>query len=177
MRLILFNFWSRLLRIGHDDALNQKQLIRLHTLNAFAFASILFVLIFSAVFVAAGSYSALESLPIALVMLLVLWLNSKKRFEAAKAFMVFFLILVVLGMALSDRRTGTEYVLIVLACSSILIFDEVLKIFLGFVFSLTCFGFYLWYDTNFEFVPDPTVPYGYMKSVVLLTSADRKSVV
>lgn len=171
MRLILFNFWSRLLRIGHDDALNQKQLIRLHTLNAFAFASILFVLIFSAVFVAAGSYSALESLPIALVMLLVLWLNSKKRFEAAKAFMVFFLILVVLGMALSDRRTGTEYVLIVLACSSILIFDEVLKIFLGFVFSLTCFGFYLWYDTNFEFVPDPTVPYGYMKSVVLLTSA------
>ncbi|MFN7491803.1 MAG: PAS domain S-box protein [Cyclobacteriaceae bacterium] len=171
MRLILFNFWNRLLRIGHDDALNQKQLIRLHTLNAFAFASILFVLVFSAVFVSVGSYSALESLPIALVMLIVLWLNSKKRFEAAKAFMVFFLILVVLGMALSDRRTGTEYVLIVLACSSILIFDEVLKIFVGFVFSLTCFGFYLWYDTNYAFVPDPTVPYGYMKSVVMLFSA------
>lgn len=171
MRLILFNFWSRLLRIGHDDTLNQKQLIRLHTLNAFAFASILFVLVFSAVFVSAGSYSALESLPIALVMLIVLWLNSKKRFEAAKGFMVFFLILVVLGMALSDRRTGTEYVLIVLACSSILIFDEVLKIFLGFVFSLTCFAFYLWYDTNYEFVPDPTVPYVYMKNVVMLTSA------
>lgn len=171
MRLILLNFWSRLLRIGHDDALNQKQLIRLHTLNAFAFASILFVLVFSAVFVSAGSHSALESLAIALVMLIVLWLNSKKRFEAAKVFMVFFLILVVLGMALSDRRTGTEYVLIATACSSILIFDEVLKIFLGFVFSLICFGFYLWYDTNYTFVPDPTVPYGYMKSVVMLISA------
>jgi PAS domain S-box-containing protein len=33
------------------------------------------------------------------------------------------------------------------------------------------FGFYLWYDTNYEFVPNPTVPYEYMKSVVMLISA------
>ncbi|MBI3218747.1 MAG: PAS domain S-box protein [Bacteroidetes bacterium] len=165
------NFWNRLLRMGHHDALNRKQQIRLHTLNAFAFASILFVLLFAAAFVSVGSYSALESLPIALVMVVVLWLNATRRLEAAKVFMVFSLVLVILGMALSDRRTGTEYVLISLACSSILIFDEVLKIFLGFVFSLICFGFYLWYDTTYDFVPDPTVPYEYMKSVVMLTSA------
>lgn len=171
MKMTLLNFWKRLLDIGHDDRLNQKQQIRLQTLNAFAFVSILFVLGFAAVFVSIGSYSALESLPIAVVMLVVLWLNSKRRFETAKMFMVFFLTLVVLGMALSDRRTGTEYVLIALACSSILIFDDVSKIFSGFVFSLASFGFYLWYDTNHEFVPDPTVPYEYMKSVVMLISA------
>jgi PAS domain S-box-containing protein len=169
--MMLLNFWKGLLHIGHNDALNQKQQIRLHTLNAFAFASILFVLGFVAVFVSMGSYSALEALPIALVMLVVLWLNSKRRFEAAKVFMVFFLTLVILGMALSDRRTGTEYLLITLACSSILIFDDVLKIFLGFALSLMSFGFYLWYDTNYEFVPNPTVPYEYMKSVVMLISA------
>lgn len=171
MQMMLLNFWKRLLRIGHNDALNQKQQIRLHTLNAFAFASILFVVGFAAVFVSVGSYSALEALPIALVMLVVLWLNSKNRFEAAKVFMVFFLTLVILGMALSDRRTGTEYLLIALACSSILIFDDVLKIFLGFALSLMSFGFYLWYDTNYDFVSNPTVPYEYMKSVVMLISA------
>ncbi len=169
--LALLNFWKRILHIGHSNTLSQKQQIRLHTLNAFAFASILFVLAFAVVFVSVGSYSALEALPIALVMLVVLWLNSKKRFEVAKVFMVFFLTLVVLGMALSDRRTGTEYVLIAIACSSILIFDSVLKISFGFTLSLACFGFYSWYDTNYEFVPDPTVPYEYMKSVVMLISA------
>jgi PAS domain S-box-containing protein len=171
MQVMLLNFWNRILLIGHSNELNQKQQIRLHTLNAFAFASILLVLGFAVVFVSMGSYSALEALPIALVMLVVLWLNSEKRFETAKVFMVFFLTLVILGMALSDRRTGTEYLLIALACSSILIFDDVLKIFLGFALSLISFGFYLWYDTNYEFVPNPTVPYEYMKSVVMLISA------
>jgi PAS domain S-box-containing protein len=171
MQKQLSDFWKKILLVGHSKSLSQKQQIRLHTLNAFAFASILFVLGFAVVFVSMGSYSALEALPIALVMLVVLWLNKKRRFEAAKVFMVFFLTLVILGMALSDRRTGTEYLLIALACSSILIFDDVLKIFLGFALSLMSFGFYLWYDTNYEFVPDPTVPYEYMKSVVMLISA------
>lgn len=170
------NLWKRLLGIGHNDTLNKKQQIRLQTLNAFAFASILFVVVFAIVFVSLGAYSALEALPIAVVMLAVLWLNSKKRFEAARIFMVFFLTLVVLGMALSDRRTGTEYVLIAVACSSILIFDDVFKIFFGFTFSLICFGFYLWYDANYEFAPDPTVPYEYMESAVMLISASAIAV-
>lgn len=169
--MALLNFWKRLLRIGHNDALDQRQQIRLQTLNAFAFVSILFVVVFAAVFVSLGSYSALEALPIAVVMLFVLWLNSRKRFETAKTFMIFSLTLVVLVMALSDRRTGTEFVLIAVACSSILIFDDVFKILAGFVFALTSFGFYLWYDTHHEFVANPTVPYEYMRSVVMLVSA------
>ncbi|MFM9836698.1 MAG: PAS domain-containing protein [Cyclobacteriaceae bacterium] len=171
MTLALLNFWKRILLIGHSNALNQKQQMRLHTLNAFSFASILLVLGFAIVFVSMGSYSALEGLPIAVVMLLVLWLNSRQRFEAAKMSMVFFLTIVVLGMALSDRRTGTEYILIAVACASILVFDSVYKILIGFILSLACFGFYSWYDTNYVFVPDPTVPYEYMRSVVMLISA------
>jgi PAS domain S-box-containing protein len=57
------------------------------------------------------------------------------------------------------------------ACASILVFDSVYKILLGFTLSLACFAFYTWYDTSHLFVPDPTVPYEYMKSAVMFISA------
>jgi PAS domain S-box-containing protein len=164
-------YWNSILSIGDLDTLDYKERIRLKTLNGFSFISFLFVAIFILSFVAVGSYSALQALPIALVMLGVQWLNSRHQFETAKVFMVFFLTLVVLIMALADRRTGTEYVLIAVACSSILIFDDLIKIFLGFSLSLLCFAFYIWYDAVYLFIPDPTVPYQYMKSVVVLVSA------
>jgi PAS domain S-box-containing protein len=176
MTLALLKIWNGIMHIGHSHALDQKEEIRLRTLNAFAFASILLVIVFAVIFVSIGSYSALESLPIAAIMLVVLWLNYKQRFEAAKMVMVTCITIAVLGMALSDRRTGTEYVLIAVACASILVFDSVYKILLGFILSLACFGFYSWYDTNYAFVPDPTVPYEYMKSVVMLISASAVAI-
>jgi PAS domain S-box-containing protein len=164
------NYWNSILSIGDLDTLNYRERIRLRTLNGFSFISFLFVAAFILAFVAAGSYSALQALPIALVMLLVQWFNARHRFETAKVFMIFFLTLVVLLMALADRRTGTEYVLIAVACSSILILDDLLKISLGFTLALLCFGFYTWYDAYYLFVPDPTVPYTYMKGVVAFVS-------
>ncbi len=171
MTFALLKLCQKILLIGHSNELNQKQQMRLHTLNAFAFASILLVIGFVIIFLLLGSYSSLEGLPIAVIMLVVLWLNSRQRFEAAKISMVFLITIVVLAMALSDRRTGTEYILIAVACASILVFEEVYKILFGFILSLACFGFYSWYDASYVFVPDPTVPYEYMKSIVMLISA------
>jgi PAS domain S-box-containing protein len=42
---------------------------------------------------------------------------------------------------------------------------------MGFILSLACFGFYTWYDSTYLFVPDPTVPYEYMRGVIMLVSA------
>ena len=131
MTLVLLKFWKQILLIGHSNALNQKQQMRLHTLNAFAFASILLVIGFVIIFVSIDSNSAMEGLPIAVVMAIVLWLNSRQRYETAKLTMVFLLTIIVLAMALSDRRTGTEYILIAVACASILVFEDVYKILLG----------------------------------------------
>jgi PAS domain S-box-containing protein len=170
MRVTLLSYWKNILSIGDSSTLNQQQKMRLHTINAFAFSSILIVLGFTFLFVAIGSYSALEGLPIVLVMLIVLWLNSKRQFETAKFFVVFFLAVLLLVLALSDRRTGTEYLLITVACSSILIFDSVFKILFGFGLSLACFAFYSWYDTHYLFVPDPTLYYEYTRVAVILVS-------
>ena len=163
-------YWNSILSIGDLDTLGYKERIRLKTLNGFSFITLLFVGVFIISFVAVGSYTSLQALPIALVMLGVQWLNSRNHFETAKVFMVFFLTLVILIMALADRRTGTEYVLIAVACSSILIFDDLVKIFLGFTLALSCFAFYTWYDAVYLFIPDPTVPYQYMKGSVVLVS-------
>jgi PAS domain S-box-containing protein len=163
--------WLQAILIGSTDQLNYHQKIRLHTLNGFAVISILFVVLFSIIFSSVGSYTSLQSLPIAGVMLGVLWLNSRHRYELAKGFMTVLLNIIILGMAILDRRTGTEYVLLASACSAILLFDNLIHIAVSFTLALGSFGGYIWYDTVYPFVPDPTVPYEYMSGVVMLVSA------
>jgi PAS domain S-box-containing protein len=163
--------WLRAILIGSTDQLNYHQKIRLHTLNGFAVISIIFVILFSIVFTSLGSYTSLQSLPIAGVMLGVLWLNSRHRYELAKGFMTVLLNIIILGMAILDRRTGTEYILLASACSAILLFDNLIHIAVSFILALGSFGGYIWYDTVYPFVPDPTVPYEYMSGVVMLASA------
>lgn len=163
--------WLQALLIGSTDQLSYHQKIRLHTLNGFAVISILFVTLFSIIFCSIGSYTSLQSLPIAGVMLGVLWLNSRHRYELAKGFMTVLLNIIIFGMAILDRRTGTEYVLLASACSAILLFDNLIHIAVSFTLALGSFGGYIWYDTVYPFVPDPTVPYEYMSGVVMLVSA------
>jgi PAS domain S-box-containing protein len=163
--------WSKIILIGSGPELTYHQKIRLHTLNGFAVISILFVLLFSAIFTAIGSYTSLQSLPIAGVMLGVLWLNSRRHYELAKGFMTILLNIIILGMALLDRRTGTEYVLLASACSAILLFDNTFHIAISFALALGSFAGYIWYDAAHPFVPDPTVPYEFMSGVVMLVSA------
>jgi PAS domain S-box-containing protein len=163
--------WLQALLIGSTDQLSYHQKIRLHTLNGFAVISILFVTLFSIIFCSIGSYTSLQSLPIAGVMLGVLRLNSRHRYELAKGFMTVLLNIIIFGMAILDRRTGTEYVLLASACSAILLFDNLIHIAVSFTLALGSFGGYIWYDTVYPFVPDPTVPYEYMSGVVMLVSA------
>lgn len=167
----LRKYWNLIIRLGADDRLDYRQKIRLYTLNAFAFICTFVVLFFVLIFTSFGSTSALEGLLIVPILLAVLWLNSKRKLRTAKAITVFFLTIVVLGLALSDRRTGTEYILIAVACSSILIFETVVSISLGFLLALACYGFYSWYDTSYPFVNDPTVPYDLVRNVIAFLSA------
>jgi PAS domain S-box-containing protein len=171
MLSIIKKIWLQAILIGSTDQLNYYQKIRLHTLNGFAVISILFVILFSIVFTSLGSYTSLQSLPIAGVMMGVLWLNSWHRYELAKGFMTVLLNIIILGMAILDRRTGTEYVLLASACSAILLFDNIIHIAVSFILALGSFGGYIWYDNVYPFVPDPTVPYEYMSGVVMLVSA------
>jgi PAS domain S-box-containing protein len=170
MNRFFIEYWNLALAIGHTTDVDYKQQIRLFTLNAFATISIILVIGFVSTFVLLGSPSALQGLFILPVMVGVLYLNQKHYFKLARFLVVFLLSFIVLAMAIADRRTGTEYVLIAVACSSILFFEDLVSIFLGFLLALVCFGFYSWYDAVYPFVADPTVPYQYMEKVVQMIS-------
>ena len=158
VKLAIKKYWNLIIRLGSDELMDYKQQIRLYTMNAFAFICTFIVLFFVAIFTLLGSTSAIEGLLFVPILLMVLWLNSRKKIRTAKGITVFLLAIVVVVLAISDRRTGTEYILVAVACSSILIFEDVTSILLGFIWALICFSFYSWYDRSYPFIADPTVP-------------------
>ncbi|PZR10422.1 MAG: hypothetical protein DI539_21185 [Flavobacterium psychrophilum] len=171
VKLAIKKYWNLIIRLGSDELMDYKQQIRLYTMNAFAFICTFIVLFFVAIFTLLGSTSAIEGLLFVPILLMVLWLNSRKKIRTAKGITVFLLAIVVVVLAISDRRTGTEYILVAVACSSILIFEDVTSILLGFIWALICFSFYSWYDRSYPFIADPTVPYPLVKNVISLCSA------
>lgn len=171
MKFTIKKYWNLIIRLGSDELRDYKQQIRLYTLNAFAFIWTVIILFFVAIFTLLGSTSAIEGLFFVPILLMVLWLNSQKKSRTAKGISVFLLAIVVLVLAIWDRRTGTEYILVAVACSSILIFEDFTSILFGFIWALICFGFYSWYDRSYPFVADPNVPYTLVKNVISICSA------
>ena len=101
-----------MLRVGFDQTMDPIQQMRLFAINAFVLICLAMTLTFVIVFVALGSYSALQGLTFIPFMMLIFYLNSKSRFQAANAIVTYGMIVLALLLALADRRTGTEYILI-----------------------------------------------------------------
>ncbi|UII21555.1 PAS domain S-box protein [Fulvivirga ligni] len=171
MRNWLVRSWNRVLNIGMDPRLNKTQLIRLHTINAFLFIAMTLTILFIAVFSAMGSYSTLEGLSLLPIALFILYLNSRKKYTAARLLLIYGLITASLILAISDRRTGTEFLIIAIGCCSTLIFEKPISIVLAFLTALASYSFYQWYDNTFPFEPDPTLPYVLIESTLLFLSA------
>jgi PAS domain S-box-containing protein len=171
MTLLFKKHWTSIITIGSNTKMDYKQQIRLFSLNAFAFISSLLAITFVFLFYFMGSSGALVGLLVLPVFALVLYLNGKHHFNAARYLIIFLLMAIIFAISLTDRRTGTEFILIVIACSSILFFEKIAEIFFGFTLGLTCFAIYCWYDATHPFVADPTLPYPIVETTVKLISA------
>lgn len=77
------------------------------------------------------------------------------------------MMVLILTLALLDRRTGTEYLLLAIACSSALLFEKRAMILLAFAFAIACHVTYVWYDATHPFTPDPTIPYIIVENCIL----------
>jgi PAS domain S-box-containing protein len=152
-------YWGAVLRIGFDPAMDQTQQTRLFAVNAFLLISFILTLLFVFVFVLLGSYTALQGLLIIPVVLSIFYFNSKSWFKASQILVTYGLMVLVLFLALSDRRTGTEYILIALGCCSVVIYEKVVGVIFSFSFAFACYVFYAWYDSYYPFTADPSVPY------------------
>lgn len=152
-------YWNVLLRIGHNTKMDYAQQMRLFALNAFLVISIGLTILFVTVFTMLGSYSALQGLSVLPALGFILYLNARRKLKLARVVVIYLLLALVLVLALLDRRTGTEYILIALGCCSVVVFDRITAILASFIVAFSCYAFYTWYDATYVFVADPNVPY------------------
>lgn len=170
MKKSLSAFWNYVLNIGFDASMDHLQQMRLFALNGFLLIGLIMTVIFVSVFTALGSLNALQGLSIVPVILIVLFLNSRGKLVAARFVFTYALIVLVLFLALADRRTGTEYMLIALGCCGVLLFEKVTAVIGCFMFAFTCYAAYVIIDSATPFIPDPETPYVAVQNSLMFLS-------
>lgn len=139
--------------------MDQAEQARLVSINTFLVLSLVLTILFCAVFFSMGSPTVLRALGYVPMILLVLFLHSRSMFNISRILVSYGFMLMVLGLALLERRSGTEYLLISLGCCSVVVFDKLVNVVLAFMFAFMCYVAYKVYDVTQPFTPNPTVPY------------------
>jgi PAS domain S-box-containing protein len=165
---LLSNFWARLLNIGSTTTMNHLQRMRLQVINGLVTIGATALIIFVVIFTSLGADTAMEGLAALPVLALVIFLNYERRYVAARVVTVHVTQLVVFALALSDRRTGTEYVLLVLAISSILVFETRLSVVMGILSNCFLYVVYVVIDSRLPFLPDADTPYLLVNNALIL---------
>lgn len=166
----LINLWQTALGVGFNPEMDYTQQMKLFALNAFLFMGIILTLFFVIVFALVGSYSALQGLAILPILVVVFYLNSKAQYKLARILVIYGLLFLVLVLALADRRTGTEYILIAIGCCSVSVFDRPLSVLIAFLGAFGCYSLYIWFDATHSFVADPSVPYIFVQNALMFLS-------
>lgn len=147
--------------------MSHMQRMRLHVINGLVIIGAGATLLYVAIFTAIGAAGAIEGLAVMPVLAVVILLNYERHYGAARVVTIHVTQLVVFILAVSDRRTGTEYVLLVLAISSIIVFERWYTMIIGFV---SCCGYYLLYefiDNSVPFIPKEGTPYLLVNNALL----------
>jgi len=163
-------YLNKLIHLGHHAGMDQSERARLLSINAFLVMSLVLTILFVIVFVLLGSLSVLQALGYVPMILLVLFLHSRFHFRAARFVVSYVFMAMVLTLALLERRSGTEYLLIALGCCSVVVFNKLKHVFLSFLFAFLCYVAYQWYDSHEPFVPNPTVPYAIAQNSIMFLS-------
>ena len=161
---------KKLIHLGWHAGMDQSERARLVSINAFLVLSLVLTVLFVLVFLSLGSLSVLQALGYVPMLLLVLYLHSKFAFRTARVLVSYGFMAIVLTLALLERRSGTEYLLIALGCCSVVVFNKLANVIASFLFAFLCYVFYKWYDSHLPFVPNPTVPYALAQNSIMFLS-------
>jgi PAS domain S-box-containing protein len=163
-------FLNKLIHLGIHAGMDQTEQARLVSINTFLVLSLFLTFSFVFVFVLLGSFSVLQALGYVPMIVLILFLNSRSYFIASRVLITYGFMLIVLTLAILERRTGTEFLLIALGCCSVVVFNRLRNVFISFVFAFLCYVAYQWYDTTQPFIPNPTVPYALAQNSIMFLS-------
>ena len=152
-------YLKRIIHLGINAGMDQAEQARLVSINSFLLLSLCLTILFVTVFLSLGSLSVLQALGYVPLILLVLFLHSKSLFVASRLLVSYGFMLMVMTLAILERRTGTEFILIALGCCSVVVFNKLRNVVMAFMFAFACYVFYKVYDATHPFIPNPTVPY------------------
>ncbi|MBC7486859.1 MAG: PAS domain-containing protein [Cytophagaceae bacterium] len=159
-----------MIHIGYRSEMDYADRMRLFTVNAFLTIILLITLLFAIIFSSLGAKGALEGLWLIPFGAVIFYLNHLGKINLAKNILMIGLLPVLTALAISDRRTGTEFTIIAIGCCSILMLDRILPIFIYFIFSFSCYLVYFIYDSTHPFYPDPHTPYAVIQNALMFLS-------
>lgn len=171
MKTRLLKYWAEVVSFGVTPEMDIAERARIMVTNSFCVIVISLVVLLSISFSAVGSYSILESLTIIPLLVTVLYFNRRGYYPLIRFLFSFGMLFLIFLLALSDRRTGTEYALIAVACSSTFAFRETKWVILSYLTALVLYLTYLALDANLYFEPDPTVDYPITSTTMVIVSA------
>ena len=163
-------FIDRLLHIGYSTQINKIEEIKLYILNAFLLIAASLTIIFEILFYCLGSNSAAEGLILLPIIGIVFYLNSIAEYKLARFITIYSFLIVVLFLAISDRRTGTEFLIIAIGCCSTIILEKSVSIIISFLFAMLLYFIYKWYDFTYPFTADPSIPYNIIENCSMFLS-------
>lgn len=167
---IVLSWWRRGLRIGYHATLPGLLRGRVMLLNGLSIIASLSVIVFSIAYALIGYqyyYGPLYIIPFAV---LVLWLNSKGLFRSARNCYLIGSLLVITYWSYEGRGNGNEYTLIAIATMATLILEEKYMIFISNFLCAVIFVAIKIYNSQVPFIPDPTINYDIVPTVIVLNT-------
>jgi len=166
----LKNIWHSVLNLGcNTTRISELERTRLMVLNALSMLMIFFISIFLIIFLAFNVSNWAQLLPAFPLYFTVLILNKMNRHKYALQVFFWGSLLLLTIWCFFNRRTGAEFGLIALTCTSIFISGE--KFWKYFVSSVIVFSVYKTFDILQPFIPDPSYDYSFLPQLILYASA------
>lgn len=155
---------------GVTSDLDLEDRARITVINSICLGITVILGMSALVFSIFGSYHFVESIIVIPLLLLILYLNQKLFFNISRFVFSYGLLLLIFFIAITNRRTGAEYALIAIACSSAFAFKERSWIIISFVAACSLYIGYLIIDHSYIFYPDPRINYTITSTTCLLLS-------
>jgi PAS domain S-box-containing protein len=164
----MLSWWKKGLRMGYHATTPGLLRGRVMLLNGLAIIGSLSVIVFSIAYALIGYqyyYGPLYIIPVAV---LVLWLNNRGLFRAARNTYLIGSLIVVSYWCYEGRGNGNEFTLIAIATMATLILEKRYMIVISNLLCMLVFIAFKIYDSQTPFIPDPHINYKVVPALILM---------
>lgn len=159
---------AKLLNIGAVSGMGDLKLLRLHMVNGFVLLGISATVLYVAIFTAMGISNSLTGFLIIPILTCALYLNHINCHTAARVVAIYVTLILVFVIALTERRTGTEHLLLVMGLTSLVIFERYWSMITAFTTACVLYFLYLHLDQRLAFEAVSGTPYSLVNKAILL---------